>query len=127
VVLTEAGIGWRHGGGRSSTMAGGGDGWCSWGGVLPRVSGLLVPTSRFSVELGSQGNGQRSRRNTGGEELRRWTDLTSGNVGSNPACSRAEAVPSRLGDDPRLETVPLQWPLAVMTPWSSRSTAMQDT
>jgi hypothetical protein len=127
VVLTEAGIGRRRGGGRSSTTAGGGDGRCSWGGVLPRVSGLLVPTSRFSVELGSQGNGQRSRRNAGGEELQRRTDLTCGNVGSNPACSRAEAAPRGLGDDPRLKTVPLQWPLAVMTPRSSRSMAMQDT
>jgi hypothetical protein len=47
--------------------------------------------------------------------------------GSNPACSRAEAAASELGDDPRLETVPLQWPLAVMTQRSSRSSAMQDT
>jgi hypothetical protein len=54
--------------------AGGGDGRFSRGEVLPRVSGLLVPTSRFNAELGSQENGQRSRRNTGGGELRRWTN-----------------------------------------------------
>jgi hypothetical protein len=53
--------------------------------------------------------------------------LTHGNVRSNPACPRTEAEPSGLGDDPMLETVPLQWLLAVMTPRSSRSTAMQDT
>jgi hypothetical protein len=32
VVLTEAGIGWRRGGGRSSTTAGGEDNRCSWTG-----------------------------------------------------------------------------------------------
>jgi hypothetical protein len=47
--------------------------------------------------------------------------------GSNPACSRAEAMASGLRDDPRLETVPLRWPLAVVTQWSGRSTAMQET
>jgi hypothetical protein len=47
--------------------------------------------------------------------------------GSNPVCSRAEAVASGLEDDPRLETVPLRWPLAVVTQRSGRSTAMQET
>jgi hypothetical protein len=47
--------------------------------------------------------------------------------GSNPACSRVEAAASGLGDDPRLETVPLRWSLAVVMRWSGRSTAMQET
>jgi hypothetical protein len=47
--------------------------------------------------------------------------------GSNPACSRAEAAASGLGDDPRLETVPLRWPFAMVMQRSGRSTAMQET
>jgi hypothetical protein len=59
----------RRGRGAEVTSAGSGgeESRCSWGEVLPRVPGLLVPTSGFNTELGSQGNGQRRRRNAGGE------------------------------------------------------------
>jgi hypothetical protein len=35
------------------------------------VSGLLIPTGRFSAELGSQGSDQHGRRNAGSEDLQR--------------------------------------------------------
>jgi hypothetical protein len=53
--------------------------------------------------------------------------LTRGNVGSNLVYPRAKAEPSGLRNAPRLETVPWQRSLAVMTPRGSRSTVMQDT
>jgi hypothetical protein len=73
-VLT-AGLVWsgRRGGGIFND-SGGWDDRCSWGRVLPRASGLRVPTSRFNVELRSQVHGQGSRRGACGGELRRRTD-----------------------------------------------------
>jgi hypothetical protein len=52
------------------------------------VSGLLIPTGRFSAELGSQGSDQHGRRNADGEELRRRTDSPAAASGRNSVEAR---------------------------------------
>jgi hypothetical protein len=52
------------------------------------VSGLLIPTGRFSAELGRQGSDQHGRRNAGGEDLRRRTDSPAAASGRNSGEAR---------------------------------------
>jgi hypothetical protein len=46
-------------------------------------SGLLIPTGRFSAELGSQGSDQHGRRNADGEDSRWRTDSPAAASGRN--------------------------------------------
>jgi hypothetical protein len=52
------------------------------------VSGLLIPTGRYSAELGSQGSDQHGRRNTGSEDLQRRTDSPIAAFGRNSSEAR---------------------------------------
>jgi hypothetical protein len=47
------------------------------------VSELLIPTGRFSIELGSKGSDQHGRRNADGEDLRQRTDSPAAASGRN--------------------------------------------
>jgi hypothetical protein len=63
-------------------------GWHSRRGLMLVSSGLLIPAGMFSAELGSQGSDQHSRRNAGGEDLRRRTDSPAAASGSNSGEAR---------------------------------------
>jgi hypothetical protein len=52
------------------------------------ISGLLIPTGRFSTELGSQGSDQHGRWNAGGEDLQRRTDSRVAASGRNSGEAR---------------------------------------
>jgi hypothetical protein len=57
-------------------------------GVDAGISGLLIPTGRFSAELGSQGSDQHGRSNAGGEDLRRRTESPAAASGRNSGEAR---------------------------------------
>jgi hypothetical protein len=66
----------------------GGSAWSLRMGSMQGVSGVLIPTGRFSTEMGSQGSNQHGWRNAGSEDLRRWTNSPAAAFGRNSGEAR---------------------------------------